>query len=114
MALALDLHQQIYRGKAPKIFLAQPEGLGYGVIDSRRANGPAVNPIHIVRQFRSHAFYTTTGTRLDRCASHGAFLDCLCIARLSPNLQAGLDKLMGLWPGSKISAIGLAPSAHNL
>jgi len=36
MGLTFDLHQQIFRGKAPAIFLAQPEGLGYGVIVPRR------------------------------------------------------------------------------
>ena len=66
MALTLDLLQQSYRGKAPTVFIAQPEGpegLGCEFNRSRRAKGAkglAVSPTHNVRQFRFRAFGTTT------------------------------------------------------
>lgn len=44
------------RGKAPAVFIAQPEGLGYEIIIAVRTKGPAVSPTPIVRQFRSHVF----------------------------------------------------------
>ena len=66
MALTFDLLQQFYRGKAPTVFIAQPEGLGYEFIRSRRAKGLAVSPTLIVRQFRFRAFDTTNETHFDR------------------------------------------------
>ena len=43
MALTLDLRQQIYRGKAPTIFIAQPEG-PWGIERSTSLGGSSDQP----------------------------------------------------------------------